>query len=41
METVEEMVAELEGSVTGVIATCLGFVASDIELLGKLQKFRD
>jgi hypothetical protein len=41
METVEETVAELEGSVTGVIATCLGFVASDIELLGKLQKFRD
>jgi hypothetical protein len=40
METVEKMVADLEGSVPGVIATCLGFVSSDIELLGKLQKFR-
>jgi hypothetical protein len=41
METAEKMVADLEGSVTGVIATCLGFVASDMELLGKLQKFRN
>lgn len=41
METVEKMVADLEGSVPGVIATCLGFVASDMELLGKLQKFRN
>lgn len=41
MDNVEEMVAELEGSVTGVIATCLGFVDSDVELLRKLQKFRD
>jgi hypothetical protein len=35
------MVADLEGIVDGVIASCLGFVASDMELLGKLQKFRD
>ncbi len=41
METAEKMVADLEGSVTGVIATCLGFVSSDMELLGKLQKFRN
>jgi hypothetical protein len=41
MDTVEEMVAEIEDSVTGVIATCLGFVGSDVELLRKLQKFRD
>ncbi len=40
METAEKFVADLEGSVTGIIATCLGDVASDMELLGKLQKFR-
>ena len=40
MDTVEDMVDEIKDSVTGVIATCLGFTASDIELLKKLQKYR-
>ena len=40
MDTVEDMVAEIKDSVTGVIATCLGFTSSDIELLEKLQKHR-
>lgn len=40
MDTVEDMVAGLEGHVTGVIASCLGFMSSDMELLGKLQRFR-
>ncbi len=40
MDNVEDMVKELEGHVTGVIATCLGFVSSDIELLNKLQPYR-
>jgi hypothetical protein len=40
LETAEDMVAEIEDSVSGVIATCLGFVKSDMELLAKLQKFR-
>ncbi len=41
MDTVEDMVAEIKDSVTGVIASCLGFVKSDIELLNKLQRFRN
>lgn len=40
METAETFVADLEGVVTGVIATCLGDVAGDMELLEKIQKFR-
>ncbi len=41
LETAEKMIADLKDSVTGVIATCLGDVASDMELLGKIQKYRD
>lgn len=40
MDKAEEFVADLEGSVDGVIATCLGDAASDMELLEKMQKFR-
>ncbi|MFO7871067.1 MAG: hypothetical protein R6V03_06505 [Kiritimatiellia bacterium] len=40
LETAEEMVAQIEDSVSGVIATCLGFVSSDMDLLARLQKFR-
>jgi hypothetical protein len=41
MEKAEEFVTELEGVVDGIIATCLGDVAGDMELLNKIQKFRD
>jgi hypothetical protein len=40
METAEQFVGGLEGVVTGVIPTCLGDVAGDMELLEKIQKFR-
>jgi hypothetical protein len=40
METAEKFVADLEGVVTGIIPTCLGDVAGDMELLEKVQKFR-
>jgi hypothetical protein len=40
METAEKFVSDLQGVVTGVIPTCLGDVAGDMELLEKIQKFR-
>jgi len=40
MEGAGDFAAELEGVVDGVIATCLGDAAGDMELLNKLQKFR-
>lgn len=40
METAEKFVASLVGVVDGIIATCLGDMAGDIELLTKLQKYR-
>jgi hypothetical protein len=41
MENAEKFVADLEGVVDGIIPTCLGDVAGDMELLEKIQKFRD
>jgi len=40
MDKAEKFVADLEGVVDGIIPTCLGDVAGDMELLGKIQKFR-
>ncbi len=40
MEGAEDFVADLEGVVDGVIATCLGDAKGDMELLKRLQKFR-
>ena len=40
MENAEKFAADLEGVVDGIIATCLGDAAGDIELLQRLQKFR-
>jgi hypothetical protein len=40
MENAERFVADLEGVVDGIIPTCLGDVAGDMELLKKVQKFR-
>lgn len=40
MENAATFAAELEGIVDGVIATCLGDAAGDVELLQRLQKFR-
>ena len=40
MENAERFVANLEGVVSGIIPTCLGDVAGDMELLEKVQKFR-
>jgi len=40
MDKVEEYAAKLEGLVDGIIATCAGDPKGDLELLGKLQKFR-
>jgi hypothetical protein len=40
MEKAEKFVADLEGVVNGIIPTCLGDVAGDMELLEKVQKFR-
>jgi hypothetical protein len=40
MNGAEDFVARLEGVVDGVIATCLGDAAGDLELLQRLQKFR-
>ena len=40
METAEQFVADLNGVVDGIIPTCLGDVAGDMELLEKIQKFR-
>lgn len=41
MEGAEDFVARLDGVVDGVIATCLGDAAGDLELLQRLQKFRN
>jgi hypothetical protein len=40
MDNAEKFVSDLEGVVTGIIPTCLGDVAGDMELLEKIQKFR-
>ena len=40
MDGAEELVARLEGVVDGVVATCLGDLVGDAELLEKIQKFR-
>ena len=40
MDKVEEYAAKLDGLVDGIIATCAGDPKGDLELLGKLQKFR-
>ena len=40
METAEQFVADLNGVVDGIIPTCLGDVAGDMELLEKIQHFR-
>jgi hypothetical protein len=40
METAEKFVADLDGVVDGIIPTCLGDAAGDMELLEKIQKFR-
>jgi len=40
MENAERFVAELEGVVDGIIPTCLGDAAGDMELLEKIQKYR-
>jgi hypothetical protein len=40
MDNVETFVADLEGVVNGIIPTCLGDVAGDMELLERVQKFR-
>jgi len=40
MEQAEAFVGDLEGVVDGIIPTCLGDVAGDMELLGKIQRFR-
>jgi hypothetical protein len=40
MESAEGFVANLEGVVEGIIPTCLGDAAGDLELLEKIQKFR-
>ena len=40
MEHAEKFTADLEGIVDGIIATCLGDAAGDMELLERLQKFR-
>jgi hypothetical protein len=40
MESAERFVANLEGVVDGIIPTCLGDAAGDLELLQKIQKFR-
>ncbi len=40
MATAEKFISDMEGYVEGIIATCLGDVASDMELLAKAQKFR-
>jgi hypothetical protein len=40
MENAERFVAGLEGVVEGIIPTCLGDSAGDMELLHKIQKFR-
>jgi hypothetical protein len=40
MDNAETFVADLEGVVNGIIPTCLGDVAGDMELLERVQKFR-
>ncbi|MBK5133089.1 hypothetical protein JJE00_01510 [Candidatus Bathyarchaeota archaeon] len=40
MDKAEEYAAKLDGLVDGIIATCAGDPKGDLELLGKLQKFR-
>jgi len=40
MENAEKFVIDLEGVVDGIIPSCLGDVAGDMELLEKIQKFR-
>jgi len=41
MDRVEEFAAKLEDYVDGIIVTCAGDYKGDIELLEKLQKFRE
>jgi len=41
MERVEEFATKLEGTVDGIIATCVGDYKGDIELLEKLQTLRE
>ena len=41
MDGAEDFVSRLDGVVDGVIATCLGDAAGDLELLQRLQKFRN
>jgi len=41
MDRVEEFVGKLENLVDGIIATCAGDYKGDIELLERLQKFRE
>jgi len=41
MDRVEEFAAKLEDLVDGIIVTCAGDYEGDIELLEKLQKFRE
>ena len=41
MDGAEDFVGRLDGIVDGVIATCLGDAAGDLELLQRLQKFRN
>jgi hypothetical protein len=40
MDKADAFVADLEGVVDGIIPTCLGDAAGDMELLEKIQKFR-
>lgn len=40
MDKAEQFVADLEGVVDGIIPTCLGDLAGDMELLELIQKFR-
>lgn len=40
MDRAEEFLADLEGVVDGIIPTCLGDAAGDMELLERIQKFR-
>jgi len=41
MDRVEEFAAKLDGIVDGIIATCAGDYEGDLELLKRLQKFRE
>lgn len=41
MDRVEAVASKLEGIIDGIIATCAGDYEGDLELLKKLQKFRE